>query len=296
MISAQQVKELREITGAGMMDCKKALVESNGDMEQAVVWLRERGIAKAAKKEGRIAAEGVCSFAVEGNVAAVYELNSETDFVAKNPLFVELCENVGKAILNSKASNDEEAANAELNGVKVSEMLVNATAPIGEKITLRRVSLYTKADNQVFGAYSHMQGKIVAFAILDGSNEEVAKDVCMHVAAMNPKYLSREVVDQAYLASETDIIRQEALNENRQSAKPKPEAIIEKMVEGRVNKMLKEVCLLDQPFVKNPDETVAQYVKNHGCNIQSYVRLGVGEGIEKRKDDFVAEVMAAVNK
>ena len=296
MISAQQVKELREITGAGMMDCKKALVESNGDMEQAVVWLRERGIAKAAKKEGRIAAEGVCSFAVEGNVAAVYELNSETDFVAKNPLFVELCENVGKAILNSKASNDEEAANAELNGVKVSEMLVNATATIGEKITLRRVSLYTKADNQVFGAYSHMQGKIVAFAILDGSNEEVAKDVCMHVAAMNPKYLSREVVDQAYLASETDIIRQEALNENRQSAKPKPEAIIEKMVEGRVNKMLKEICLLDQPFVKNPDETVAQYVKDNKCDIKLYIRLEVGEGIEKKKDDFVAEVMAAVNK
>lgn len=296
MISAQQVKELREVTGAGMMDCKKALVECNGDMEKAIVWLRERGIAKAAKKEGRIAAEGVCSFAVEGNLATVYELNSETDFVAKNPLFKELCEKVGKAILASKASNDEEAMNAELNGEKVSEMLVNATATIGEKITLRRVTLYTKEDSQVFGAYSHMNGKIVAFAILNGCKEEVAKDVCMHVAAMNPKYLSRELVDQAYLASETDIIRQEALNENKQSAKPKPEAIIEKMVEGRVNKMLKEICLVDQPFVKNPDETVGQFVKNQGCEIVTYVRLGVGEGIEKRKDDFVAEVMAAVNK
>ena len=296
MISAQQVKELREATGAGMMDCKKALVECNGDMEKAIVWLRERGIAKAAKKEGRIAAEGVCSFAVEGNAATVYELNSETDFVAKNPLFKELCEKVGQAILAAKANNDEEAMNAELNGEKVSEMLVNATATIGEKITLRRVALYTKEDNQVFGAYSHMNGKIVAFAILNGSKEEVAKDVCMHVAAMNPKYLSRELVDQAYLESETDIIRQEALNENKQSAKPKPEAIIEKMVEGRVNKMLKEICLVDQPFVKNPDETVGQFVKNQGCEIVSYVRLGVGEGIEKRKDDFVAEVMAAVNK
>ena len=296
MISAQQVKELREATGAGMMDCKKALVECNGDMEKAIVWLRERGIAKAAKKEGRIAAEGVCSFAVEGNAATVYELNSETDFVAKNPLFKELCEKVGQAILAAKANNDEEAMNAELNGEKVSEMLVNATATIGEKITLRRVALYTKEDNQVFGAYSHMNGKIVAFAILNGSKEEVAKDVCMHVAAMNPKYLSRELVDQAYLESETDIIRQEALNENRQAAKPKPEAIIEKMVEGRVNKMLKEICLVDQPFVKNPDETVGQFVKNQGCEIVSYVRLGVGEGIEKRKDDFVAEVMAAVNK
>ena len=296
MISAQQVNALREATGAGMMDCKKALVECNGDMEKAIVWLRERGIAKAAKKEGRIAAEGVCSFAVEGNAATVYELNSETDFVAKNPLFKELCEKVGQAILAAKASDDEEAMNAELNGEKVSEMLVNATATIGEKITLRRVTLYTKEDSQVFGAYSHMNGKIVAFAILNGSKEEVAKDVCMHVAAMNPKYLSRELVDQAYLESETDIIRQEALNENKQSAKPKPEAIIEKMVEGRVNKMLKEICLVDQPFVKNPDETVGQFVKNQGCEIVSYVRLGVGEGIEKRKDDFVAEVMAAVNK
>ena len=167
---------------------------------------------------------------------------------------------------------------------------------IGEKITLRRVTLYTKEDSQVFGAYSHMGGKIVAFAIVNGSKEEVAKDVCMHVAAMSPKYLSKEFVDQAYLESETDIIRQEALNENRQAAKPKPEAIIEKMVEGRVNKMLKEICLVDQPFVKNPDETVGQFVKNQGCEIVLYVRLGVGEGIEKRKDDFVAEVMAAVNK
>ena len=141
-----------------------------------------------------------------------------------------------------------------------------------------------------------MGGKIVAFTILDGDNEEVAKDVCMHIAAMSPKYLSRDVVDQEYLASETEIIRQEALNENRESAKPKPETIIEKMIEGRVNKMLKEVCLLDQPFVKNPDETVGQYVANHKCKIVLYVRLGVGEGIEKRKDDFVAEVMAAVNK
>lgn len=296
MISAQQVKELREATGAGMMDCKKALVECNGDMEKAIVWLRERGIAKAAKKEGRVAAEGVCTYAIEGNVAAVYELNSETDFVAKNPLFKELCEKVGQAILASKTTNDEEAMNAELNGEKVSEMLVNATATIGEKITLRRVTLYTKEDAQVFGAYSHMGGKIVAFAIVNGSKEEVAKDVCMHVAAMNPKYLSKEFVDQAYLESETDIIRQEALNENKQAAKPKPEAIIEKMVEGRVNKMLKEICLVDQPFVKNPDETVGQYVKNQGCEILLYVRLGVGEGIEKRKDDFVAEVMAAVNK
>ena len=165
-----------------------------------------------------------------------------------------------------------------------------------KSISRLECEIVVKEDSQVFGAYSHMGGKIVAFAIVNGSKEEVAKDVCMHVAAMNPKYLSKEFVDQAYLESETDIIRQEALNENRQAAKPKPEAIIEKMVEGRVNKMLKEICLVDQPFVKNPDETVGQFVKNQGCEIVLYVRLGVGEGIEKRKDDFVAEVMAAVNK
>ncbi len=296
MISAQQVKELREMTGAGMMDCKKALVETNGNMDDAITWLREKGIAKAAKKESRIAAEGICAFAIDGNKAVVYELNSETDFVAKNPLFKELSEKVGKALLANQAQNDEMAMNAQYEGEKVSDMLINATATIGEKITLRRVSLYEKTDGQVFGAYSHMQGKIVAFSILNGSNEEVAKDVCMHVAAMNPSYLDESSVDAEFLAKETEIIRQEALNENAQAAKPKPENIVEKMVEGRVKKMLREICLVDQAFVKNPDQTVGQYVKEKGCQIVSYVRLGVGEGIEKKKDDFVAEVMAAVNK
>ncbi len=295
MVTAQQVKELREMTGAGMMDCKKALVETNGNIEEAITWLRERGIAKAAKKESRVAAEGICTYAIDNNKAVVYELNSETDFVAKNPTFKELAEKIGKALLANNCNNDEDALNATLNGEKVSDMLVNATATIGEKITLRRVSLYHKDDNQVFGAYSHMQGKIVAFCILNGSNEEVAKDVCMHVAAMSPKYLDSSSVEQSFLEKETEIIKQEALNENANSPKPKPEAIIEKMVVGRVNKMLKEICLVDQPFVKNPDQTVGQYVKEHGCQIVSYVRLGVGEGIEKKKDDFVAEVMAAVN-
>ena len=296
MISASLVKELREKTGAGMMDCKKALVETNGNMDEAVKWLREKGIAKAEKKSSRIAAEGVCTFAVSGNKATLFEVNSETDFVAKNPLFAELTQKIASAILNNDVHCTDCALKAEYEGVSVEKLIVDATATIGEKISLRRVNVFNKTDDQVFGTYSHMGGKIVAFAIVNGSKEEVAKDVCMHVAAMNPKYLSKEFVDQAYLESETDIIRQEALNENKKAAKPKPEAIIEKMVEGRVNKMLKEICLVDQPFVKNPDETVGQYVKNQGCEIVLYVRLGVGEGIEKRKDDFVAEVMAAVNK
>lgn len=296
MISASLVKELREKTGAGMMDCKKALVETNGNMDEAVKWLREKGIAKAEKKSSRIAAEGVCTFAVSGNKATLFEVNSETDFVAKNPLFAELTQKIASAILNNDVHCTDCALKAEYEGVTVEKLIVDATATIGEKISLRRVNVFNKTDDQVFGTYSHMGGKIAVLTVLNGSNADVAKDVAMHVAAMNPKFLDREVVDAAWLESETQIIKTEALNENAQSAKPKPEAIIEKMVVGRVNKMLKEICLVDQAFVKNPDLTVGQYVKNSGCQVVSYTRLEVGEGIEKRQDDFVAEVMAAVNK
>ena len=294
MISAQLVKELREMTGAGMMDCKKALVETNGNLEDAVTWLREKGIAKAAKKVDRIAAEGVCAYAIDGNKAVVYEVNSETDFVAKNQQFKDLVELVGKALLSKEVANDEEALAIVYEGKTVADMLVSATATIGEKITLRRVKQLTKTDSQVFGAYSHMNGKIASFAILEGANEEVAKDVCMHVAAMSPKYLNVEAVDPETVAKETEIFRQEALNENAESAKPKPEAIIEKMVAGRVQKYLREICLENQQFVKNPDQTVEQYVSAAKGKILTYIRLEVGEGIEKRKDDFAAEVAAAL--
>lgn len=287
MVTAQQVKELREMTGAGMMDCKKALVETDGNMEEAVKWLREKGISKAAKKVSRIAAEGVCAFKIEGNKAVTYEVNSETDFVAKNPKFIELVNKVGAALLAANAKNDEEALNATFEGVTVNDLIVEATATIGEKISLRRVESYTKSDDQVFGGYSHMNGKIVTLAILNGNNESVAKDVCMHVAAMSPKYLDRNAVDPAYIASETEILRQEALNEG------KPEAIVDKMVIGRLQKSLKEVCLLDQAFVKNPDQTVGEFVKSNNCSVVSFKRIAVGEGIEKRQDDFAAEVMAA---
>ena len=290
MISAKLVKELREVTGAGMMDCKKALVETNGDMDAAVTWLREKGIMKAAKKESRIAAEGICKYMLEGNKAVVFEVNSETDFVAKNEKFQALVEKIGLAILANEASSDEAALEAVYEGEAVKDMLVNATATIGEKISLRRVNLVTKSDSQVFGAYSHMGGKIAVLSILEGGNSEVAKDVCMHVAAMNPKYLNRDQVDATFLANETEVLRQETINEG------KPLAIVDKIVVGKVQKMLKGVCLVDQEFVKNPDLTVGQYAKNAGASIVKYIRLEVGEGIEKRKDDFVAEVMAAVNK
>lgn len=290
MINASLVKELREMTGAGMMDCKKALVETNGNLEEAVTWLREKGIMKAQKKESRVAAEGICKFVIEGNKAVVFEVNSETDFVAKNQKFQDLVEQIGQAILHSNAKTDEEALEINTPEGTVKDLLVNATATIGEKISLRRVNVIEKNDNQVFGAYSHMNGKIVVVSVLDGDNAEVAKDVCMHVAAMSPKYLDKSKVDADFLEKETEILRQETLNEG------KPEAIVDKILVGKVAKMLKGICLVDQMFVKNQDITVGQYVKDNKCNIESYIRLEVGEGIEKRKDDFVAEVMAAVNK
>lgn len=290
MISAALVKELREMTGAGMMDCKKALVETNGNLEEAVTWLRENGIMKAQKKESRVAAEGICKFAVSGNKAVLFEVNSETDFVAKNQKFLDLVETIAQAILNSNAKTDEEALEVATPEGTVKELLVNAISTIGENMSLRRVNVLEKTDSQVFGAYSHMNGKIVVVSVLDGDNAEVAKDVCMHVAAMNPKYLDKTKVDADFLEKETEILKQETLNEG------KPAAIVDKIVAGKVQKLLKGICLVDQMFVKNQDVTVDQYVKSNKCNITSYIRLEVGEGIEKKKDDFVAEVMAAVAK
>lgn len=294
MITAQQVKQLRDMTGAGMMDCKKALVATSGDIDKAIVWLRERGIAKAAKKESRIAAEGACCYKISGNKAVIYEVNSETDFVAKNPLFKALCDKIGDALINSDAESDADAMNVEYNGEKVADMLIGATATIGEKIGLRRVSMHKKTESQVFGAYSHMQGKIVVLTILDGSDADAAKDVAMHVAAMDPRFLNRASVDAAFLASETEIIRQETFNENKEAERPKPEQILEKIVAGRVAKMLKEICLVDQEFVKAPEMTVGAYLKAHNSTICKYVRVAVGEGIQKKKDDFVADRKSVV--
>ncbi|WP_026392134.1 translation elongation factor Ts [Haploplasma modicum] len=288
-ITAKMVKELRDITGAGMMDCKKALTETNGDIEKAVDYLRERGIAQAAKKSGRIAAEGLANVLVNGNDAIVFELNSETDFVAKNKDFLDLLDKVGNTILNSKASNTEEALEVLVDGVKLADVLTAATAKIGEKITLRRVSRIVKEDAQDFGAYSHMGGKIVSLVLLEKHNEEVAKDIAMHVAASNPKFLNRDQVDQETLAHEKEVLTNQALQEG------KPANIVEKMVIGRLNKFLQDICLVDQPFVKDGDITVAKYLKDNNNQVLSFVRLEVGEGIEKKEEDFAAEV-AAVTK
>jgi elongation factor Ts len=291
-VTAQMVKELREKTSAGMLDCKKALEATNCDMEEAVKWLREKGIAKAEKKASRIAAEGLCSLNVNGNEAVVFEVNSETDFVAKNQKFIDLIEKVGNAIVNSDAKCTECALDVVVDGKTINEVILEASGTIGEKISLRRVQRVVKTDSQVFGAYKHMGGRIVTLTVLEGGDDETAKDIAMHVAAIAPKYVSKNDISAEEIANEREILLAQALNENKEAAKPKPENIIEKMVEGRLNKNLQEMCLLSQPFVKNPDQTVEAYVSSKHASVVSFVRLAVGEGIEKREDDFAAEVAA----
>lgn len=285
MFSAADVKNLREKTGAGMLDCKKALEACNGDMDQAIDWLREKGISKASKKESRIAAEGLSEIIVDGNKAVILEVNSETDFVAKNEEFKKFISTVGNTILSSEVTTMEEALELPVEDGTISNYLVNLIAKIGEKISFRRFELVTKTDDQVFGVYSHMGGKISVLTVLDGKSEEVAKDVSMHAAAMRPAYMTREEVPEEVLNHEREIIKEQAINEG------KPAEIAEKMVTGRINKYYKEVCLLEQAFVKDPDLSVEQYAKNNGCTIKKMVRFEVGEGIEKRNEDFASEVM-----
>ena len=292
-ITAQMVKELREMTSAGMLDCKKALTVTDGDMEAAVTWLRERGIAKAVKKEGAVAAEGLCSFAIAGNKAVVFELNSQTDFVAQNAKFIDLINNVGAIILASDATDTESALKVTKDGKDLNTIILEASGVIGEKISLRRVSVINKNDNQVFGAYKHSGGRIIVVTVLDGNDEVVAKDVAMHVAALSPKYVSKDDIPADVIEKEREVILAAALNENKESAKPKPENIIaERIVPGRLDKSLKEICLLSQAFVKNPDQTVEAYVAGAKSKVNTFVRLEVGEGIEKQETDFAAEVAA----
>jgi len=288
-ITAQMVKELREITGAGMMDCKGALDHTNGDLQAAIDYLREKGIAKAAKKAGRIAAEGLCSVVTSGNEAVIFELNSETDFVAKNNKFLDLLDKVGQTILNSKAVTTEESLVLTVDGKNLETLLAEATASIGEKISLRRVSRVVKTNEQGFGAYKHMGGRIAVLALLSADDSEVAKDIAMHVAAQKPLYLDRTQVNQETLEHEKHVLTQQALAEG------KPANIVDKMVIGRLNKYLQDICLVDQGFVKDPDQKVSEYLKSHKNSVLSFIRLEVGEGIEKKEEDFAAEVAAAAN-
>ena len=292
-ITASMIKELREKTSAGMLDCKKALTATDGNMEEAVTWLRERGIAKAVKKASAVAAEGLCSYAINGNKAVLFELNSQTDFVAQNAKFTDLLAKVGNILVNSNATNDEEALKIEAEGKTLETIILEASGVIGEKISLRRVTVINKGSDEVFGAYKHMGGRIVTLTVLKGSDEVVAKDVAMHVAALSPKYVSKNDIPADVVAKEREVILAAALNENAQSAKPKPENIIaDKIVPGRLEKGLKEICLLSQPFVKNPDQTVEAYVQGAKSEVVTFIRLEVGEGIEKVETDFAAEVAA----
>ena len=285
-ITAAQVKELREKTGAGMMDCKKALTECNGDIEASIDWLREKGIAKAAKKQSRIAAEGLCEAVFDGNNAYLFELNSETDFVAKNEKFLNLLQEIGAICVKTGASSAE-----EVNANGGEQLIVNATATIGEKISLRRVEKITKTDSQSFGFYKHMGGKLATVCVVEAGSEELAKDMSMHITALKPLYISKADVPADYIEKETHI--QMELSKNDEKLAGKPEAALAKIVEGKVNKSLKEVCLLDQAFVKEPDQTVEQYLNNKHASMVKFVRYEVGEGMEKRNDDFAAEVQAA---
>ena len=290
-ISAKLVKELREKTGAGMMDCKKALIETDGDLDKAVDYLRENGIAKAAKKADRIAAEGAVYITSEGNEAVIVEINSETDFVARNEAFQTLVKNIASHILATKPADVETLYNSEIDGESVTSVMNNAVATIGEKLSIRRFTVETKTDNDAFGQYLHMGGRIGVLTVVEGTtDEEIAKDVAMHAAALNPKYVSREDVDQSELDHEREVLRQQALNEG------KPEKIVDKMVEGRVRKFLEEICIVDQPFVKDSDQTVQQYLNTKNASLRSFVRYELGEGMEKREENFADEVLGQVKK
>ena len=289
MFSAQDVKNLREKTGAGMLDCKKALDETKGNIEEAINWLREKGISKAAKKAERIAAEGLSEAVSNDTNAVIVEVNCETDFVARNEEFKTLINTIANTLLNNDVNTMEEANKLVVDNETIEEKVVAFTAKIGEKISFRRFEKITKTDNQEFGIYSHMGGKITSVVVIDGNNKEVAKDVAMHVAAMNPSYLTSNDIPEDVLNKEREIIKEQSMNEG------KPAEIAEKMVEGRIRKFFKEVCLVEQEFIKDSSLSVGNYAKNNNCSIVKMVRYEVGEGIEKRNDDFAAEVMNQIN-
>ena len=289
-ITASLVKELRERTGAGMMDCKKALTQTDGNIDAAIDYLRENGIAKAAKKADRIAAEGLSYIEVKGNKAVILEINSETDFVAKNEKFVALVKNVANAILAAEPKSLEEALQVQAEGGTVEAVINEGIATIGEKLSLRRFEILTKTDADAFGAYSHMGGRIGVLTLVEGStDEQAAKDVAMHIAALAPRYLDESEVPADVLEHEKKVLTEQALNEG------KPANIVEKMIVGRINKFLEEITVVKQKFVKDDSLTVEKFVASKGGKLAKFVRYEVGEGIEKREDNFAEEVMSQVN-
>ena len=290
-ITAAQVKELRELTGAGMMDCKKALTECEGDIKKAIDWLREKGIAKAAKKEGRIAAEGLAKILIEGNKAVVLEVNSETDFVAKNDRFLALLDEAAKTIFNSNAKTVEEALALPTAEGTLNDSFIAAVAIIGEKITLRRFEIVEKSDDELFGSYTHQGGRIVAVTVVKGTADaQVAKNMAMQVASMNPTYVSRNEMPQDVVAHEREV--QEGIMANDPSLANKPEKVKAGIIEGRVSKALQDMCLVDQEYFLDSNLKCGQYLKENNAEVVKFVKYIVGEGIEKKQDDFAAEVAA----
>lgn len=291
-ISAKLVKELRDQTGAGIMDCKRALTEANGDLKKAVDVLREKGMAKAAKKSSRIAAEGLAEIKISGNKAVALEVNSETDFVAKNAEFKQLINTLAEHILTQDSAEVAEVLKQKLNGTDetVEDHITAAIAKIGEKLSLRRFAVVEKSDDETFGAYLHMGGRIAALVKITGDNAEAAKDLAMHVAAIKPRYMTEKEIPADVVAHEKEVLTQEALGEG------KPANIVEKMVIGRLKKFFKDICIVDQPFVKDGDITVAEFLKSKNAEIKSFVRFEVGEGIEKKEENFADEVKAQMKQ
>ena len=290
MFSASDVKTLREKTGAGMLDCKKALQETNGNIEAAIDYLREKGIAKAAKKSDRIAAEGLAQVFTKGNEAIILEVNSETDFVAKNEEFQKFVNTLGETLLNSQVSTMEEALKLPVNDGTIEDLVVAIIAKIGEKISFRRFARVTKKDTESFGEYLHNGGKIASLVVIEVGNSEIAREVAMHAAAIRPLYLNSSEVPTEVLEKEKEIMRQELLNEG------KPADKIDNILVGKVRKYYEEICLEDQIFVKAENkETVSKYLANNGAKLVSMVRYEVGEGMEKRQENFAEEVMNQIN-
>lgn len=293
MITASQVKELREKTGAGMMDCKKALTECDGDMAKAVDWLREKGISKAAKKEGRIAAEGLTRVATKGNTGVLFEVNSETDFVAKNEQFLHLLDVIQNAILDTKAADVDAVLTTSTPEGTIADLITNATATIGEKITFRRVSVVEKADDEFFGSYMHMGGKISALVVLKGeTNETVAKNIAMQVASMAPTYVSQSDIPGDVVEHERELQLQMMKADPKMAGKP--EKVLQGILKGKVDKHFKDQCLLDQEFFLDPKMKVSNFLKDNKVELVSFVRFQTGEGIEKREENFAEEVMSQI--
>ena len=296
MFTAKDVMALREMSGAGMMDCKKALTACEGDMDKAMDYLREKSLAASAKKAARIAAEGIVSSYVtdDHKVGAIVEVNCETDFVAKNDDFKALVNSVAKLVVEKNPADVDELMALDCGDGTVAEMVNRAVAKIGEKITIRR---FARMEGQLVDTYIHLGGKIGVIVAAKTADAEKARpavhDVAMHIAAAKPGVLHRDEVDPADLDKEREILRAQALND----PKPKPANIIEKMVEGRIAKYYKEVCLLEQPFVKNPDQSIEQMLKEHGdVELVAFVRFEMGEGLQKRQDNFAEEVMGQMKK